>query len=154
MTAGRPTTYTPEISEKAEQYFEEFEPWYESPVITTYKDGRTEERMERIANPPPSILDLHRFLKAKSLDVSRWSLYDWAEEKNPRYIAEFAQIVKSGIERLYPEILQENAIMGKYAQAFAIFAAKNRMKWADKQELTGAGGGAIIIQTSALDEAL
>jgi 16S rRNA C967 or C1407 C5-methylase (RsmB/RsmF family) len=152
MTAGRPTTYTPEVLEHAEDYFDNFEPWYENPVSITHKDGRVEEKMERVANPPPSILDLHRYLKSKNLAVSRWSLYDWSEEGNARHIKEFAQVIKSGIARLYPEILQENAIMGKYAQPFAIFAAKNRMKWTDKQDLNVSG--AITIQSTAVDEAL
>lgn len=140
---GRPTTYTPDVARHTEEYFENFEPWYESPVTRILKDGSTEERMERVPNPPPSILDLHRYLTSKSLTVSRWSLYDWSEEDNPRYIPAFAQVIKAGIARLYPEILQENAMMGRYAQPFAIFAAKNRMKWTDKQEVTGANGGPI-----------
>jgi len=127
---GRPTTYTPEVLEATEAYFENFEAWYESPVIKTLKDGSTEERMERIANPPPSILDLHRYLKAKNLIVARASLYDWSE-KDPL----FAAAIKKGISQVYPEVLQENAIMGKYAPAFSIFAAKNRMGWHDKQEI-------------------
>jgi hypothetical protein len=130
MPAGRPTTYTPEVLEQVEAYFENFEAWYESPVIKTLKDGSTEERMERIANPPPSILDLHRFLKAKNLIVSRSSLYDWSE-KDPI----FSSAIKKGIAAVYPEVLQENAMMGKYAPAFSIFAAKNRMGWHDKQEV-------------------
>jgi hypothetical protein len=127
---GRPTTYTSEVLAQTEAYFENFEAWYESPVVKTLKDGSTEERMERVANPPPSILDLHRFLKAKNLVVARSSLYDWAE-KDP----EFAAVIKKGIASVYPEVLQENAIMGKYAPAFSIFAAKNRMGWHDKQEV-------------------
>ena len=132
---GRPTTYTPDILRHTEDYFENFEAWYESPVIKTNKDGSTEERMERIASPPPSILDLHRYLKGKNITVSRWSLYDWCEKDGKAEIPEFSQVIKKGIESLYPEILQENAMMGKYAQPFAIFAAKNRMKWHDKQEI-------------------
>lgn len=130
MPAGRPTLYGPEILEGVREYFENFEAWYESPVIKTLKDGSTEERMERVANPPPSILDLHRYLKAKNLVVARSSLYDWAE-KDP----EFAAAIKNGIASIYPEVLQENAMMGKYAPAFSIFAAKNRMGWHDKQEI-------------------
>lgn len=127
---GRPTTYTPEALEATKEYFENFEAWYESPVIRTLKDGSTEERMERIANPPPSIMDLHRYLKAKNLVVARASLYDWSE-RDP----EFSAAIKKGIANIYPEVLQENAMMGKYAPAFSIFAAKNRMGWHDKQEI-------------------
>lgn len=134
---GRPTTYSDDIQRHTEEYFENFEAWYESPVIRTLKDGSTEERMERIANPPPSILDLHRYLTSKNLTCSRWSLYDWCEEGNARHIEAFAQTIKRGMERLYPEVLQENAMMGRYPGAFPIFAAKNRMKWTDKQEMAG-----------------
>jgi hypothetical protein len=136
---GRPTMFSAQVLEETERYFEEFEAWYESPVTITRKDGSSEDRMERIANPPPSILDLHRFLKSKGLTVSRWSLYDWCDEGEGTEIKEFSQIVKKSMARLYPEVLQENAIMGKYPGAFPIFAAKNRMKWTDKQEIEHSG---------------
>jgi hypothetical protein len=132
---GRPSTFTPEILEHTQAYFDNFEPWHESPVEKQTKDGNVETRMERVSNPPPSILDLHRYLKSKGLTVSRWSLYDWNDVGKSTEIKEFSQIVKEGISRIYPEILQENAIMGKYAQPFAIFAAKNRMGWKDKSEV-------------------
>lgn len=137
MTAGRPTTYTEDIQRHTEEYFENYEAWYESPVTITTKTGDVKEQMERLANPPPSILDLHRYLKSKGLTVSRWSLYDWCDTGKPTEIPEFSQVIKEGIARLYPEILQENAMLNKYAQAFAIFAAKNRMKWTDRQEISG-----------------
>lgn len=105
------------------------------PYTKNNKDGTSEEKMERVSNPPPSIMDLHRYLKGKGLTISRWSLYDWNDVGQPTEIKEFSQCIKKGISRIYPEILQENAIMGKYAQPFAIFAAKNRMGWHDKQEI-------------------
>jgi hypothetical protein len=132
---GRPTTYTPEVLTATEEYFENFEAWYESTVDRQLKDGTTETRMERLPNPPPSVLDLHRYLKSKGITVSRWSLYDWSETGNSCEIPAFSQAVKRGITSLYPEVLQENAILGKYAPAFSIFAAKNRMGWHDKQEV-------------------
>lgn len=133
---GRPTTYTSDVLRHTEGYFEDFEAWYESPITRTLKDGSIEERMERLANPPPSVLDLHRYLKSKNLTVSRWSLYDWSDEGKPTEIPEFSQVIKRGMARLYPEVLQENAMMGRYPGAFPIFAAKNRMGWTDKQENT------------------
>ena len=142
MPAGRPTKYSPEVLKTALRFFEDYEPWYESPVETQRKDGSTETRMERLPNPPPSILALHRYLREKGLEVSRPSLYDWAETD-----PEFSTVIKDGVARLYPEVLQENAILGKYSNAFAIFAAKNRkeLRWTDKQELTGANGGPLQI---------
>ena len=138
MTAGRPTDYSPEILEKAIAYFDEYEPWYESPVDKQAKDGSVETRMERLPNPPPSIMDLDR-----SLGVARSSIYNWMDAH-----PEFMDALKKGIERLYPEVLQENAILGRYAGPFAIFAAKNRMKWTDKQEVTGAEGGPLQFAVS------
>jgi hypothetical protein len=128
---GRPTTYTPEILEATRDFFSDYEPWYESPVDRQLKDGSIETRMERLPNPPPSILALHRHLRERGIDVARASLYDW-QERDP----EFSAVIKSGITSLYPEVLQENAMLGKYAPAFAIFAAKNRMGWTDRQENT------------------
>lgn len=136
---GRPTNYTPRVLELTEEYFETFEPWYESPVIRTLKNGDTEERMERIANPPPSVLDLHRYLKSKGQTCSRWSLYDWCDEGKPTEIPAFSQVIKRGMEKLYPDVLQENAMMGRYPGAFPIFAAKNRMKWTDRQDVNHSG---------------
>jgi hypothetical protein len=132
---GRPTTFTPDVLRYTEEYFETYEAWYESPVETQDKQGNVTTRMERHPNPPPSVLDLHRYLKNKGLTVSRWSLYDWCDLGKPSEIPEFSQIIKKAAERLYPEVLQENAIMGRYSNPFAIFAAKNRMGWHDKQEV-------------------
>lgn len=138
MTAGRPTDYSPEILEKAIAYFDEYEPWYESPIDKQGKDGVVETRMERLPNPPPSIIDL-----ARSLGVARSSIYNWMDAH-----PEFMDTLKKGIERLYPEVLQENAMLGRYSQAFAIFAAKNRMKWTDKNEVTGAEGGPLAFSVA------
>ena len=139
---GRPSKYTPEILEDVRQFFDEYEPWYESPVEIQRKDGAVETRMERLPNPPPSILALHRHLREKGINISRSVLYHWAEND-----AEFLTVIKSGLSQLYPEVLQENAILGRYSNAFAIFAAKNRkeLRWTDKQELTGADGGPLSI---------
>jgi hypothetical protein len=138
MNGGRPTDYSPEMLEKAKAYFDTYEPWYESPIDRQLKDGSVETRMERLPNPPPSILDLSRIL-----GVARSTLYLWMDSHE-----EFSDTVKKGIERLYPEVLQENAILGRYAPAFAIFAAKNRMKWTDKQEVTGADGTPIAFSVA------
>lgn len=109
----------------AKNYFDRYELFYESPVDKQLKDGSVETRMVRLPNPPPSIIDI-----ARTLGVARSSVYLWMDSH-----PEFSDCIKKGIERLYPEVLQENAIMGKYAPAFSIFAAKNRMGWHDKQEI-------------------
>lgn len=127
---GRPTKYTPEILRHTQDFFDTYEPWYEVPVSVTKKDGSQEEYMKRMANPPPSILALHRYLRGKNVSIARSSLYLWAKEPG-----EFSETIKNGLADLYPEVLQENSIMGEYAQPFAIFSAKNRMGWHDKQEV-------------------
>lgn len=98
--------------------------------------------MERLPNPPPSVLDL-----ARSLDIARSTLYLWMDAHK-----DLSDTIKKGIERLYPEVLQENAILGRYAGPFAIFAAKNRMKWTDKQDIKHSGS--VTIQSTPLDEDL
>ena len=112
MPAGRPTDYRPEMVEKVRQYFSDFEPF-------ETVDGK------RVANPPPMKIDI-----AKKLGVSRDAVWDW-EKKHE----EFGNAIKNGMENVYPEILQTNAMLGLYAQPFAIFSAKNRMGWHDRQEI-------------------
>lgn len=130
---GRPSSLTPEIKEKITKYFDEYQPYFETPVETQDKEGNVTTKMKRCANPPPSVLRLAEFL-----NVARSSVWKWMEEE------EFSDFLKGKLEKTYSEVLQENALMGEYSQPFAIFAAKNRLGWKDKSEITGEGGKDLI----------
>jgi hypothetical protein len=131
---GRPTEYCPEIIEKVKEYFEQYESCYECPVEKQDKDGNVTTKMERIPNPPPDFIGL-----AKYLGVTRWTVWNWIKK-----IPEFSNAVKDFGDHIYSHILQENALMGNYSQPFAIFAAKNRLGWKDKSEITGGEGRPLI----------
>jgi len=131
---GRLTEFSPEMEKKVRLYFEEYEPFYECPVEKQDKDGNVTTAMERVANPPPSMFRL-----AKFIGVNRSTVYYWMDSDN-----EFSDLVKGLLKDSYSEALQENAMMGKYNCSFAIFAAKNRLGWKDKSEITGADNKPLI----------
>jgi len=139
---GRPTKLTAELIQKTKDYFENYQPYFECPVEKQLKDGTTEARMDRIANPPPSLFRL-----AEYLGVKRWSVWDWSDPRHSRYNKQFSNIITQGFTNFYPEILQENTLMGHYNDRFAIFCAKNRkeMNWKEKSEIGGTDGKAIEI---------
>lgn len=115
MPAGRPTEYQGEKTlAKVREYFEKYEPSREG------KDGRL------YPNPPPS-----NYRVAKHLGISAWTVWNW-EKIHP----EFSKVLKEEMEALYPEVLQENAILGLYNASFSIFSAKNRLGWQDTQNHT------------------
>lgn len=126
MPAGRPKTINvKELIERVKKYIENYEPWYECPVEKQRKDGTVETRMERIANPIPSKQRL-----AKDIKISRSYLYRLMGENK-----QLKDTIEKGIEDLYPWVLKENGLSGAYNTAFAIFAAKNELGWADKHEV-------------------
>ena len=124
----------PKIIKKAIQFLEEYEPYFECPVEKQDKNGDVTTRMERIANPPPNIRIL-----AKALGLSKSTLHRYLKNKKSW------DTVKELMDLTYSETLQENAIMNMYSGSFAIFAAKNRLGWKDKSEVSGENGQPIEI---------
>jgi len=115
MPMGRPSTYDPDLVQQVGKYFEEYEPWREV-------DGK------KIPNPPPSKIDLVRYLRHSGFAISRSAVWDW-EKLHP----DFGNAIKTGIEQVYSDVLQENAMLGLWNTAFSCFSAKNRMGWRDQQ---------------------
>jgi DNA-packaging protein gp3 len=144
---GRPSLYKPEYCEQLIEYFNI--PAYERLEVTD-NTGQVKE-IKAIPNVFPT---LARF--ACNIGVTRETLHDWAtstnEDKSLRY-PNFSYAYKKAKE--YQEAnLVEGAIAGAYAQAFAIFTAKNVLGWKDKteQELTGANGGPLrVVAMNDLD---
>lgn len=123
MTAGRPTKYKKEYCQELIDFAANAELYYESPVETQDRKGNVTTAMKRIANAPPFLQDF-----AKKLNVNPSTLYEWAKKHT-----EFSNAIKD-YEQVFGRFLQENALLGHYNAAFAIFVAKNRMGWKDKLE--------------------
>lgn len=121
--AGQPTKYKKEYVRELIKYFD-IEPHFETPVITTYKDGSTKEEIKFIPADLPTLAGFARQIK-----VSRDTINEWT-----RTHPEFSDAIKYAKD-LQEHILVTNGLKGLYAQPFAIMATKNIMAWRDKQEL-------------------
>lgn len=140
---GRPTRYKKEYCDALIKYFNR-EPYFETPVITTYKDGSTKEEVKLIPADLPTLAGF-----AVSIGVHRETLNNWANEKKKNKYGEETN------ELLHPEffdafkrakdyqenILVINGIQGNYNPAFAIFTAKNIIGWRDRSETDVTSGG-------------
>ena len=124
MPAGRPTDYRPEHVSRLENFLEQYEATYDSPVTKTSKDGEVTEYMVEKANPPITIKKI-----ANHFGVTRSTIYLWAQTH-----PEFSDILKKKVD-YNKEIVVENAIMGRYSQAYSIFLSKNEFGMTDKQEV-------------------
>lgn len=118
MPAGRPTDYDPALIDGVHKYIEEYEPF------------TTNEKGFKVGNDIPCKSNLVKFLRENGYKIGRTSLWEW-ELQHP----EFAEAIKKAIDILYPESLQRAAMLGAWDKTFAIFSAKNRMGWSDKQEV-------------------
>ena len=123
---GRPTKYKPEYGGMLIDYIQSYEPFYDLPVQETSKDGETTIKMKRIANPPPSLIKFAHDV----IGVSRATLYVWAGRHR-----EFLDSIKT-YEEKFEDILSENTLSGSYNAQFAVFMAKNRIGWKDRQDHT------------------
>lgn len=125
---GRPTDYDPKYCDEIIKYFT-VENYIESPVTITYKDGTVKEETKRIANDLPTLAGFCR-----RIGTSRETLNNWSHQ-----FPEFLDAIKR-VKEMQEEMLVTNGLQDLYAQPFAIFAAKNLIRWADKLEQTLTGG--------------
>ena len=95
------------------------------------------EAEDQFKQKPPSF---SRF--ADFLGVSRYSVY-YALDKYPK--------AEAACRRLLADMLVENAMLGTYRDAVAIFTLKNVAGWTDKRETTNTNRGPKTIATA--DEA-
>ena len=124
MSAGRPSIYEESFCDDLIEYFDE-EPHFETPVVTTYKDGTTKEEVKFI---PCDLPTLAGFARMKG--VHRDTINQWTKD-HPK----FSDAIKRAKE-LQEHILITNGLKGLYAQPFAIMATKNIMNWRDRQDIT------------------
>lgn len=126
---GRPTKYDPKYCEELIKYFD-IEPHFETPAITTYKDGTTKEEVKFIPSDLPTLAGF-----AAKIEVNRDTLQEWAKVHQ-----EFSVAIKRAKD-LQENILVTNGLKGLYSQPFAIFTAKNVLGWRDKSETDITSGG-------------
>lgn len=121
---GRPTVYDPKFCDEVIKYFD-IEPHFETPVITTYKDGSTKEEIKLIPSDLPTLAGF-----AVRIGVHRDTVDEWR-----RVHKEFSDAIKYAKE-CQENILITNGLQGIYAQPFAIMASKNILKWRDRSDVT------------------
>jgi len=126
---GRPTLYDPKYCEELIKYFN-IEPHFETPVVTTYKDGTTKEEVKLVPSDLPTLASF-----ASLIGVHRDTINQWAKDNK-----EFSDAIKEAKEH-QERILVTNGLMGLYQGAFAIFTAKNVIGWRDKIETDITSGG-------------
>lgn len=122
---GRPSAYNPKYCDEIIDFFD-IEPHFETPVTYTYKDGTKKEEIKLIPSDLPTLAGF-----AVKIGVHRETLNNWASEHK-----DFFDAIKRAKE-CQEHILVTNGIQGIYAQAFAIFTAKNIMGWKDRTEFSG-----------------
>jgi|SRR3990167_939027 len=129
---GRPTKYDPKYCEEILKYFD-IEPHFETPVVTTYKDGTTKEEVKFIPADLPTLAGF-----AVSIKVHRDTLNKWSEVHK-----EFSDAIMRAKE-CQERILVTNGLKGLYNSVFAVFTAKNVLGWRDRSETDITSGGEKI----------
>lgn len=123
---GPPTKFKTSMLEKVRRFYDSWEPYYENPVDRQDKEGNVTTKMEMIPNHIPTLGQL-----AEYLGVTRTTLWRWEDEHK-----ELCNAIKNGVKRCLEEGIWSNAMLGKYNATMAIFAAKNKLGWTDRQENT------------------
>ena len=132
MPAGRPTKYRKQYCEDIIKFFDIPATTLKSvPVITKFG---TELKKIEVANPLPTIEGF-----ARKLGVMTETIVNWAKEY-PEFFTAYTRA-----KSMSKEILNQNALMGRYSEGYAKFVAINCTDMVDKsrQEQTGADGGDI-----------
>ena len=131
-TAGRPTEYTTEILEKAQEYLDSC---VDEEYDWTKTDGDKSTSYEhRIRVNLPSIEGLARYL-----NIARSTLYLWEKEHQ-----EFSDIL-GDIKAEQAQRLIKNGLSGDYNSTISKLIL-TKHGYSDKQEITGANGKDLIPQ--------
>ena len=142
MPGGRPTKYKEEYCQKLIKFFN-IAPHFETPCITTLKNGTTKEEIKFIPSDLPLLSTF-----AVSIGVCRDTVYEWANGKDKdgklRH-PEFSDALKVAKD-CQRRILITNGLKGLYNNTFAIFTAKNLIAWRDKTEVDQKVDGAIKVK--------
>jgi hypothetical protein len=113
LPAGRPSKYTPELLEKAQEY----------------ADGV----WERNGNPVPSVVGL-----ALHLGIAKSTCFQWAIDEGKE---QFSDIVRQ-VEQKQEEILVSKGLTGDFTSPITKLML-TKHGYSDRQEISGPNGGAI-----------
>ena len=130
MAGGRPTTYGPETLVKARAYIDSCVDEDYRLIKSESSQGESFENKTRVKIP--TIEGLGAYVGA-----ARATIYLWKEEHQ-----EFSDIIDE-LQQIQAERLMNNGLSGTYNPTIAkVLLAKHG--YVEKQEVTGANGGALI----------
>lgn len=118
---GKPPEYRPDFPQKLLEYFD-VEPYISITKKIITKNGDVLEVEEERANDMPTLAGF-----AVKLGFDRSTIWRWSKE-----YPEFCNAYKRAID-FQENFLVINGLKGLITPAFAIFAAKNILKWRDRQ---------------------
>lgn len=137
--SGRPTKFKPKYIQRLIKFFD-IEPYKKEIIESTkefYASGGVKKETERFKYIPSKLPTLYKF--ARSIGVSYWTVWSWAEKGESEEIGEdelikkFANAYKEAKE-LQKEFLINIGLAGAAPAPFAIFTAKNITDMRDKVE--------------------
>lgn len=138
---GRPTILNEEMRVKVEDFINQYSDTKIVKKTRTYPDGSVEESEDVVANNPPFMSEL-----AKFLNISYTSLYKFNRE-NP----EFAHTIEILRSRQLDSV-SINALHKRFSSSFAIALNKNLFGWKDKQEISGDKDQPLAISFNSEDK--
>jgi hypothetical protein len=131
-SAGPPTKYRPEYCRKLIEFFS-VPLFTEKERTYTTKNGTVKTETYNVPNQLP----MFEVFAHTVANVSRVTLWRWSEAY-PEFAAAWERA-----QELQKNFLIQNGISGLYNPVFTQFVAKNITDMKDRQEVTGADGGAI-----------
>lgn len=134
---GRPSKYTKELIAKAKAWIDDYKVEYEDVQKIRTKGRNGKIKISKKITMKPSLPPYHCDL-ARHIGVSRDTFCAWQRDHKT-----FSDLIKKDLFCKFEEVLTKNALKSGYNTAFAIFMAKNKLGWADKQEVTGRAGGPL-----------
>jgi hypothetical protein len=123
MPGGRPTKYNKTMVKKMLKFFST-DPFREVEVVHKNKSGEEWSTFEERANVLPTFSGF-----CGLIEVDRDTLFAWCKAHK-----EFSLAYKR-CKELQETFLVTNTLKGLFEQPFAIFTAKNILKWTDKQDI-------------------
>lgn len=141
MGTKKYSKYSEDLILEVQRVFDEWEPYED--IVTKEKidpnTGEVEQEVKRKATPLPTWGNI-----AKRIGFNRTTLWRW-NDKHP----EFCEAIKKGVAKCLEEGLLTAGMAGHYNAAIAIFTAKNKLGWTDKQEVLNKYPDPIIFEDPA-----
>jgi tRNA(Ile)-lysidine synthase TilS/MesJ len=122
---GRPHGFTPELKEKAVKYVNR--PLFE----TYYKETVIGQSIQQVAHQRPTWMSVAGL--ALELDVTRQTIYNWADKNHESFNSEFFYIFEQ-LHKKQELMLEMHALRGDYKENYAKFLAANLTKYKERKE--------------------